>query len=50
MVNRYMKKVSMLLIIREKNANQSYSDISLHTRQDGDYKKQKQKQEITRIG
>ena len=45
-----MKKVSMLQIIREKNANQNYSDISLHTRKDSYYNKQKQKQEITRIG
>jgi len=34
-----MKEVSMLLIIREKSANQHYSDISLHTLQDGYYKK-----------
>ena len=41
MVNRYMKEVSMLLIIREKSANQHYSDLSLHTWQDGYYKKTK---------
>lgn len=41
------------LIIQNRilgKANQNYSDISLHTRQDGYYKKQKQKQEVTRIG
>ena len=38
-----MKEVSMLLIIREKSANQHYSDISLYTLQDGYYKKNKSK-------